>query len=56
MEIGILIRKPLGYDGGGQCESGAENEIWSYGEEAQEIFIKYLNIREALKTIYITFI
>ena len=42
-------KKALGYDGGGQCESGAENEIWSYGEEAQEIFIKYLNIRENLK-------
>lgn len=42
-------KKPLGYDGGGQCESGAENEIWSYGEEAQEIFMKYLNIRENLK-------
>lgn len=42
-------KKPLGYDGGGQCESGAENEIWSYGEEAQEIFMKYLNIRENLR-------
>lgn len=42
-------KKPLGYDGGGQCESGAENEIWSYGQEAQEIFMKYLNIRENLK-------
>ncbi|MDY3375138.1 MAG: glycoside hydrolase family 31 protein [Terrisporobacter othiniensis] len=42
-------KKALGYDGGGQCESGAENEIWSYGEVAQEIFMKYLNIRENLK-------
>ena len=42
-------KKPLGENGGGQCESGADNEIWSYGEEAQKIFIKYIKIREKLK-------
>lgn len=40
---------PLGTDGGGQCSSGAPNEIWSYGEENEKIFIKYIRIREALK-------
>ncbi len=46
-------KKALGIDGGGQCESGADNEIWSYGEEAEKIFIKYINIREKLK-VYIS--
>lgn len=38
--------EPLGTDGGGQCSSGAPNEIWSYGEENE----KYLqNILEFVK-------
>ena len=41
--------EPLGTDGGGQCSSGAPNEIWSYGEENEKIFTKYIRIREALK-------
>ena len=41
--------EPLGQDGGGQCSSGAPNEIWSYGEENEKIFTKYIRIREALK-------
>lgn len=41
--------EPLGIDGGGQCSSGAPNEIWSYGEENEKIFTKYIKIREALK-------
>jgi alpha-D-xyloside xylohydrolase len=36
--------------GGGFCHSGAENEIWSYGEEIYEILVKYLGVRENLKT------
>ena len=35
--------------GGGFCHSGASNELWSYGEEAYEIFVKYLNVRENMK-------
>ena len=35
--------------GGGFCSSGADNEIWSYGEENYEIFKKYLGIREEMK-------
>ena len=41
--------EPLGTDGGGQCSSGAPNEICSYGEENEKIFTKYIRIREALK-------
>lgn len=39
----------MGTDGGGQCSAGAPNEIWSYGECNEEIFTKYIHIREALK-------
>ncbi len=35
--------------GGGFNSSGADNEIWSYGEENYEIFVKYLGIREEMK-------
>ena len=45
--------EPLGTSGGGLCGSGAANEVWSYGEEAYEIFKKYMFIREMLKP-YIT--
>jgi alpha-D-xyloside xylohydrolase len=33
----------------GQFGTGADNEVWSYGEENFEIFKKYLFIRERLK-------
>lgn len=47
--------EPLGNGkrGGGQCNSGADNEIWSYGEEAYEICKDFINIRERLRP-YIT--
>lgn len=35
--------------GGGLCGTAAPNEIWSYGDEAYEIFKKYIFIRERLK-------
>ena len=35
--------------GGGFCHTGSPNEIWSYGEENYEIFVKYLKIREGMK-------
>lgn len=40
---------PLGTDGGGICTSGASNEVWSYGEKAYSICVKYINIREKLR-------
>ncbi|UOQ91825.1 glycoside hydrolase family 31 protein [Halobacillus shinanisalinarum] len=41
--------EPLGDSGGGLCPSGANNEVWSYGEEAYAIFKKYMQMRERLK-------
>lgn len=40
---------PIGVKGGGLMGSGAGNEVWSYGEEAYEIFKKYMFIRERLR-------
>ncbi|MBW5445588.1 family 31 glucosidase [Cohnella sp. CFH 77786] len=40
---------PLSDKGGGLMDSGAGNELWSYGEEAYRIFKKYLFIRERLR-------
>ncbi len=40
---------PLSDHGGGMCISGAENEVWSYGEEIYEICKKYLALRETLR-------
>jgi alpha-D-xyloside xylohydrolase len=46
-------RKPqqpqVGNTGGAACRSGADNEVWSFGETAYEICKKYLNTREQLK-------
>ena len=39
--------------GGGFCSSGADNELWVYGEEIYEILKHYLDVREAMKP-YIT--
>lgn len=41
--------KPLGTKGGGLYPSGADNEIWSYGEIAYDICKKYIAIRERLR-------
>lgn len=38
-----------GTTGGAACLSGADNEVWSFGEEAYEICKKYLFLRERLK-------
>jgi alpha-D-xyloside xylohydrolase len=46
-------QKPIGTTGGGQCHSGAANEVWSYGEEAYGIFKEFLHLRERLRP-YIT--
>jgi len=43
-------RQPqVGNSGGASCRSGADNEVWSFGETAYEICKKYLNTREMLK-------
>lgn len=43
----------MGSEGGAACVSGADNEVWSFGEEAYEICRKYLALREQMKP-YIT--
>ena len=35
--------------GGGSHVSGAENEIWSYGPEAEAIMTKYIRLREQMR-------
>lgn len=42
-------KKPLGTTGGGATPSGAENEVWSYGEEVYTICRKYMRLRESLR-------
>ncbi len=41
--------EPLGTAGGGLCNSGAANEVWSYGEEVYGICVEYLKLRERMK-------
>ena len=40
----------IGTTGGASCCSGADNEVWSFGERAYEICKKYLEIREKMKS------
>lgn len=40
----------LGTTGGATCLSGADNEVWSYGEEVYEICKKYMKLRERLRS------
>ncbi|KAH8897759.1 hypothetical protein GQ53DRAFT_791557 [Thozetella sp. PMI_491] len=42
-------KAPLGDRGGGKCPSGADNEVWSYGEEVGKILEKYMKLRESLR-------
>lgn len=49
----IPHREPIGTTGGGKFFSGADNEVWSFGEENYEILKKYMLLREELHP-YIT--
>ena len=40
---------PMGTTGGAACASGADNEVWSYGERVYGICCKYLALREQLR-------
>lgn len=42
-------KKPMSTQGGGRCGSGADNEIWSYGEENFCIMKKYIEMREKMR-------
>ncbi|WMC93993.1 glycoside hydrolase family 31 protein [Kineothrix sp. MB12-C1] len=46
-------QKPLSNTGGGRTPSGADNEVWTYGEEVYEICKKYMELREQMRP-YIT--
>ena len=43
------MKAPIGTTGGGKHNSGAENEIWSYGEDVYEICKKYIFLREKMR-------
>lgn len=43
------INKPLSEIGGGRCASGADNEIWSFGEKNYEIMKHYIEVRNKIK-------
>ncbi len=42
-------QKPMANYNGGRCPSGADNEVWSYGEENYPILVSCLEEREALR-------
>ncbi len=42
-------KPPMSDVRGGRCVSGADNEVWSFGEEAYEICKKYLFLRERMR-------
>ena len=47
------LKDPISSEGGGLCVSGADNEVWSFGEENYKILRKFLFLRESMKP-YIT--
>lgn len=42
-------KTPLSTEGGGRCASGADNEVWSYGEAVYVICKTYMTIRENMR-------
>lgn len=45
-----LPQKPgLSNEGGGQCGSGADNEIWSFGEKNYKIMKHYIEVRDRMR-------
>lgn len=36
-------------DGSRRCNSGADNELWSYGDEVYEILSRYVHLREEMR-------
>lgn len=43
------VDQPGGPVGGGKCSTGADNEIWSFGEKAEEIISELLFLRERMR-------
>jgi alpha-D-xyloside xylohydrolase len=48
------FKPQYGTTGGAACVSGADNEVWSYGEKVYGICKKYLEMREAMTPYIIT--
>ena len=42
-------KTPLSKVGGGRCASGADNEIWSFGEDNYRIMKHYIELREKMR-------
>ncbi len=47
--VRLPYKEPLSDVGGGRWASGADNEIWSYGEENYEIMKHYIEVRNKLR-------
>ena len=43
------LKDPIGTEGGALCVSGADNEVWSFGDENYETLKGYLELRERMK-------
>jgi alpha-D-xyloside xylohydrolase len=43
------VQPKVGHGGGSDCRSGADNEVWSFGEDNYPILVKYLKFRERLR-------
>ena len=46
---GSMVEAITAADGSPRDASGVDNEPWSYGEEIERIFVKYIGVREALR-------
>lgn len=47
------LQAPIGNYGGGLCVSGADNEVWSFGDDNYETLKYYMELRERMRP-YIT--
>lgn len=45
----LPITPPVSNHGGGMCKTGAGNEVWSFGDEAYEILVRYIRLRESMR-------
>ncbi len=43
------VQEPMSHVRGGKCPSGADNEVWTYGEEVYKICRTYMDLREQMR-------
>lgn len=43
------VQEPMSAVRGGKCPSGADNEVWTYGEEVYDICRTYMELREQMR-------